>query len=705
MQVTPTGVNMVVGGTQQFTAVDQLGRPRTDAAWTVSDTSIATITTDSSPVLTAVAVGQVTLTATVGSVTASTVVNVLSGTSLPSGAIQWSAPSASGFSTQQVLQAEPSAGSPAIYSITANGSADNTFVVAALSADGEQIWSNESSAGASTDVKGFSDGNGGILLWYHPSSGGDSLVDLDGPTGSTLWEYVSQGTLTASPFGELGNIAVGNGGNVYFSEFAPPSSLPTNPDSTPIGYLVALNGTTGAVVTRYHGPIGTDTDYSDISEWPSSISDPVIGPDGTVFAAVQTYNSTYTGSEYSAEQDLSLLALSMDGTTTLTQFYSDTSTQHACGFPCDAVNGLIPDGNGGAYVSWEYGALEGGYIDTSHVTDASSSGSTDFTPPFAATQMVLGDSGALIATDGQTASALSGGSAIWTYAAPSIYDELKISTATEGNGLDLTDENQGSYPYSESLVTLDGTGTPVGSAITVDSGSAPAPSGLGSWLGIINNSLATFSGANVIFPAANWPIPSGNAYGQNNSIIKVNLVAYDVNEADLSNAAITQDINTAISFWDTKANIALTWNQNITGVPGCAADLAAGTCNADSVLDVLDDDGLATDSEIIRRFEQPSGVVLLFTGVVNSSTANGHTMYTSPSGSGPLHFLNLSAIGATAPALVVAHEVGHQFQLQHVLSPFNLMCGSSIPVCPNTPSQGLSTSQISTARTNATNLQ
>jgi hypothetical protein len=39
LAVTPTGVNMVVGGTQQFTVVDEQGRPRSDATWSVDNTS------------------------------------------------------------------------------------------------------------------------------------------------------------------------------------------------------------------------------------------------------------------------------------------------------------------------------------------------------------------------------------------------------------------------------------------------------------------------------------------------------------------------------------------------------------------------------------------------------------------------------------------------------------------------------------------
>lgn len=70
VQVTPVGINLAVGNSQLFTAVDNLGRPRTDATWTIGNSSIATITTDASPWLTAVAAGSTTLTATVQGVSA-----------------------------------------------------------------------------------------------------------------------------------------------------------------------------------------------------------------------------------------------------------------------------------------------------------------------------------------------------------------------------------------------------------------------------------------------------------------------------------------------------------------------------------------------------------------------------------------------------------------------------------------------------------
>jgi hypothetical protein len=71
--ITPVNVNLVVSQTQQFTAFDNYGYPRPDATWSLpSRTTLATITSDSSPVLTANAVGQVVLTATVQGISAQT---------------------------------------------------------------------------------------------------------------------------------------------------------------------------------------------------------------------------------------------------------------------------------------------------------------------------------------------------------------------------------------------------------------------------------------------------------------------------------------------------------------------------------------------------------------------------------------------------------------------------------------------------------
>jgi uncharacterized protein YjdB len=76
LQVTPATAAMQVGDTRQFTAVSNLGFPRNDALWSVSDGTLATITSDASLTLTALAPGQVTLTAQVQGVSAQSVITI-----------------------------------------------------------------------------------------------------------------------------------------------------------------------------------------------------------------------------------------------------------------------------------------------------------------------------------------------------------------------------------------------------------------------------------------------------------------------------------------------------------------------------------------------------------------------------------------------------------------------------------------------------
>src|SRR5215813_10973128 len=63
LQVSPNAVNMLIGQSQQFSAVDQSGHTRPDASWSVDNASIASLSTDPTTpsLLTALTSGTVTL--------------------------------------------------------------------------------------------------------------------------------------------------------------------------------------------------------------------------------------------------------------------------------------------------------------------------------------------------------------------------------------------------------------------------------------------------------------------------------------------------------------------------------------------------------------------------------------------------------------------------------------------------------------------
>ena len=518
LTVTPTGVNLVVGGTQQFTVVDDQGRPRPDATWGVDNTSIATIDANSSPTLTAVATGTATLTATVGSATAQTQVNVLSGTSLPVGTVLWSAPTPSGYVAAQTLQAVPVLGSPDLYSVQVNGGGQAG--VSALTADGQQVWN---SAPPSGSFHGVSDGNGGLLMLLYPGyPGPSSIVDLDGQTGATVWRYTSTGTISRaflrSGYSDFMHLAVGPDGRVYFEE-----------SGTSGLSLVALDGTTGAVKARYPVPYGTDTITSDGScqqtgapetlvDHAVQLTDPVVGPDGTVLAGQSVLSTTITYGctvQVSDDQKLSLLKMAPDGSTSTILVYDDAT--HHTQNPGSSINEVIPDPFGGALVSWEYDYPPPGSQQSFHITDVGSSGLSDFTVPFAAIGMVLGDNNAVFMAGGNQALAyqLPGGSSLWAYT--SAGGQLSPLVATNGGGLAIDDSHLG-------VIQLDSTGSASVPGTTVPGLPLPSPLALGNWLGNMNGQFAEFVGPFINLAPSSYPFAAGDIEGQNASKFDFELV-------------------------------------------------------------------------------------------------------------------------------------------------------------------------------------
>jgi hypothetical protein len=165
LTVTPFTANFVVGQTQQLVAVDELGRPRPEATWTVSDPTIATISGD--PTLTVIAPGPFTLTAAVGGVLTQSAWSASTGP-LPSGTIQWSAPPPPpGWIVQQIVQALPTANGPDLYSVESTINSDTLpalTLIRGLTSDGRQLWQTQLTGVSSADHPTMADGNGGIIV-------------------------------------------------------------------------------------------------------------------------------------------------------------------------------------------------------------------------------------------------------------------------------------------------------------------------------------------------------------------------------------------------------------------------------------------------------------------------------------------------------------------------------------------------------------
>jgi hypothetical protein len=500
LQITPANANVLVGATQQFTAVDQLGRPRPDATWTVDNTSIATISTDTSPILTGVAAGTATLTATIGSVSAQVQVNVLAGTSLPVGTVVWSAPQAPGFTALQIVQAVPTAnGTPDLYSIEQDQNLD--ILVLALTSGGQQLWQSLIPASQGQFINQFTpmmgDSSGGLLIVTN-----QGILDLDGQSGGIAWQ---NSTLTAgiARVGQDGSVlSVDSNGD--FARVNPQSGQPIPAYTPPVQFATSETGTcinNVPVVTGLNS--GTN---------PGIIVGPsVVDAQGNAFFTMSVFTSTGgglgcvegdpTGLPGTSSTTFYVVQLTPTGSTTITTLPIALPLPQFDQLTPPSV--LAPDGNGGAFVQWATTNSGAVIMDTSTGATYSSP-----LPNGLATQLVIGQNNNPLFTDGSTIGTVVSGQAQLSY--QSTGGNLTITAATGDGGLAINDSQQGA-------IQLDSSGTP-GSPVPALQGAVPLD--LFHWQVILNGVVSILwspNGSNGVLNTladTDAPVPSGDPQHQ-----------------------------------------------------------------------------------------------------------------------------------------------------------------------------------------------
>jgi hypothetical protein len=695
LQITPATVNMLVGDTQTFTVVDELGRPRTDAMWTISDTTLATISTDSSPILTAVAVGQATLTANVQGATAQAQVNILGGSSLAPGTVRWSAPPIPGFTCKSIIQAVPTnAGTPDLYCIALDS--NNSALIQAFTADGRQMWQYSLSMGPGQSLSAVPDSFGGLLVTnagYTPST-----FDLDGQTGQPAWQVSSFA---------LGDTAIGQDGTVY--NVASCAGQPLA--------LVGLDGTTG-----------TQRLCLPLPPAPTSLDPaPTVGPltvnsDGSIDFGLESFDdSNFLGvvnglPTYEVKDTLSLYQVLPNGTTSVQVLNTSDVTipilsGFCVGFLRASPQGVIPDGQGGLVALWGQPLHACSFTPVPvTITHVSASGTNQFNLPFStpAISMVLGENGTAFATDGSTVLSfdVNSGSVNWSYQA-STQTRLSIIASAAGNGLVAKTTTQAIDTVarfdSTGALTQDGwTGTSL-QFLLGDMWLSPASS---------NGPLSAILATTFDWAFSIWPRQNSNGTYQAKKKIKV--LVYTVSGAGVSTQYIHDKVTSGINLWQTKGNILFDWDGTIQQplLAGCDPNNPppGNTCVSGGAFDITNVTLLSQLSEVLRRLSPPPsrGVELLFVNQLGpNNTADGYTPpeYKNPSGVTNLSiFQNNSSI-----SVLVAHELGHVLGLPHINNPINLMCGptdnpwlSSVTPCWSTITRLLKDDQINKARKTAT---
>jgi outer membrane protein assembly factor BamB len=128
-------VNMLIGDTRSLKLIGDIGQAVTGATWSISDPTVAKISSADPPQLTALGQGTTTLTGTFNGLTAAMTINVLLGTALPAGSALWSFDPLPGNTITEMVPGNPvNSGDPDILVVEA------PQTLRAFSKDGQQLW-------------------------------------------------------------------------------------------------------------------------------------------------------------------------------------------------------------------------------------------------------------------------------------------------------------------------------------------------------------------------------------------------------------------------------------------------------------------------------------------------------------------------------------------------------------------------------------
>jgi hypothetical protein len=485
LQISPANANVLAGATQQFTAVDQNGIPRKDATWTVDNSNIATISTDSSPVLTGLAAGTVTITASVGNISGQVQVHIVAGTSLPVGTIQWSAPQVAGFTVLRIVQAVPTSnGTPDLYSIEQD--ANLNVLVRAFTWDGQPLWQTLLPSGLAQSInqnsRAMGDALGGLIIATY-----QGILDLDGQSGSVAWQDpdMTSGSASIAPDGKI----LTSDGN---------------------GYLAKLDPQSGRPIFRYTPPpsidneqVGTCTNNAPVLSTTNSSITPnvagasVVDSDGNAFFTISSY--TRVGLLACVEGDPTQIGTS-NYSHSLVKLYPDGMVS----LTAVPVNGtvLAPDGNGGALVQWF--TLQSGTPSASMM--ATSTGAMYPAPLGGLTGLVLGENGMAFGTDGLNVAVFAPlvGTVNGNYQSAQGVSSLSVEHT---GGISLID-NQMNQTH------LDANAKPSAPTLLSSNGSQIQPSLLNSWYGLVGpadsapTTVASISNADFNWGDSSWAFAS-----------------------------------------------------------------------------------------------------------------------------------------------------------------------------------------------------
>lgn len=307
ISLSPSQRTMLIGESTTLSLRDAFGLAVQTLDWSTSDPAIVSMSIDDPPVLTALAEGQVTITAYKGSIGTAASITVIAGTVLadgstvmPAGTTRWKLPtpmSSQSMRTAPIYTHRVDANGPDFFTVEPNFTT-HEYTVRAVSGDGGVLW-KEAAPGLPVMgdaygalIAGVEEGAFRCALYWGEDRGCfTALVRFGGSETVVPWRYDSAGYLDRPAQGPDGTIYViehlGGFGravdNDVFSDYGNNKSV------------VILDGATGQVLKR----VPLQTEYSrtpcGFSEYEPRTHGPIVNSNGDAYLLVHKDIHVATG--------------------------------------------------------------------------------------------------------------------------------------------------------------------------------------------------------------------------------------------------------------------------------------------------------------------------------------------------------------------------------------------------------------------------
>jgi hypothetical protein len=498
LHLSPQKFSLTAGGKRGLTLVDNFARTIEDATWSSSDEDVATI---DDQVVSAISAGTTTITATLGSLSASVDVTVYGGTTegdttLPVGAVRWERQAPAGYYLSQVLMGMPDGGISEVtgssrFAIEFSADAVSRPRVTAFDEDGRLKWASSLPEPGNASIWGYSNSLGGVLI-----SDYGSILSVDGD-GKPGWRYSSVGG--AQILGQ------GPGGTIFLLEQND-------------GRITVLDGKQGIVRGRVDLPLSSrevqesgahcvESPYPYKHYFSGSMSGrPAIDADDTLHLFVYSSDTLRTCAPpfnvrryYNSR--LELWSVTKSGglrSTPLVSKSGETVAGHAVEMGGDQI---VPTSDGALIFNWGWREpLPSGEFQAYGYLSRKQGGVSSVPVPSGLGDMVMGEGNTVFAQTSEGTSALDASNlnTRWTWTSTG----GTLVTSTDGGGVMVHD--------GENLHTLDAQGTVISSTALSPWGK---PSGTG-WIFRSTDTTAVEQEAPPIrWPNAGFSMPGGSVLG------------------------------------------------------------------------------------------------------------------------------------------------------------------------------------------------